>query len=85
MEKEQKDAMVASIEKVQAIEDFFNQWWGSADLYETAAKATSLLMFMMRQNALSKDDFKDLTDFLEQHLMMIDLIKPFEKKGGDHE
>ena len=76
-----KDAMIASIDAVQAIEDFLTDWWSVNELYETSSKAVTELC-----NVAGKDaNFMDVTmrDFINQHIMMIDLLKEVTKKGDE--
>ena len=76
-----KDAMIASIDAVQAIEDFLTDWWSVNELYETSSKAVTALC-----NVAGKDaNFMDVTirDFINQHIMMIDLLKEVTKKGDE--
>lgn len=76
-----KDAMIASIDAVQAIEDFLTDWWSVNELYETSSKAVTSLC-----NVAGKDaNFMDVTmrDFINQHIMMIDLLKEVTKKGDE--
>ena len=79
---ETKDAMIASIETVQAIEDFITDWWSVNELYEASAKAVSQLV----QVAQKDPNFmtSELRDYINQHIMMIDLLKEVtSKKGGE--
>ena len=76
-----KVAMIASIDAVQAIEDFLTDWWSVNELYETSSKAVTALC-----NVAGKDaNFMDVTmrDFINQHIMMIDLLKEVTKKGDE--
>ena len=76
-----KDATIASIDAVQAIEDFLTDWWSVNELYETSSKAVTALC-----NVAGKDaNFMDVTmrDFINQHIMMIDLLKEVTKKGDE--
>ena len=76
-----KDAMIASIDAVQAIEDFLTDWWSVNELYETSSKAVTALC-----NVAGKDaNFMDVTmrDFINQHIMMINLLKEVTKKGDE--
>ena len=82
MNNEKKDAMIASIETVQAIEDFITDWWSVNELYEASAKAVSQLV----QVAQKDPNFmtSELRDYINQHIMMIDLLKEVtSKKGGE--
>ena len=79
---ETKDAMIASIDAVQAINDFLTDWWSVTELYESSAKAVSQLV----DRAQKDPNFMttELRDYINQHIMMIDLLKEVtSKKGGE--
>lgn len=81
MKEEMKDAMIASVEKVQAVEEFLNDWYSVNDLFETAANAGSVLLEMVNISAVANDDLKWLRKLIDQHVMMANLLKKFEKGG----
>lgn len=87
MNEEQKAKLIAEAENIEAIRDFLTEWYSVADLYETAAKATSVMLRLIchgsHNAAIDPEERKSLQDLIEQHLMMIDLIKPFEGKEGE--
>ena len=79
---ETKDAMIASIDAVEVINDFITDWWSVNELYEASAKAVSQLV----QVAQKDPNFmtSELRDYINQHIMMIDLLKEVtSKKGGE--
>ena len=79
---ETKDAMIASIDAVEVINDFITDWWSVNELYEASAKAVSQLV----QVAQKDPNFmtSELRDYINQHIMMIDLLKEVRsKKGGE--
>lgn len=80
MKEEMKDAMIASVEKVQAVEDFLSDWYNVNDLFETAANAGSVLLGIP-QGTIAADDMKWLRNLIDQHVMMANLLKKFEKGG----
>ena len=80
MKEELKDAMTASIENVQAVEDFLSDWYSVNDLFETAANAGSVLLGIP-QGTIAADDMKWLRNLIDQHVMMANLLKKFEKGG----
>ena len=83
MEKEVKDAMIASVEKVQAVEEFLNDWYSVADLFETAANAGSVLLRLIKSSyAINDDDVKWLNKLIDQHVMVANVLKKFEKTEG---
>lgn len=77
MKEELKDAMTASIENVQAVEDFLSDWYSVNDLFETAANAGSVLLGIP-QGTIAADDMKWLRNLIDQHVMMANLLKNFE-------
>lgn len=83
MDDKKKEQVIAQLENIEAISDFFKDWWSVADLYESTAKVCGILMHVMENANISSDEKKDVRNFIEQHLMMIDLIKPFEKKEDE--
>lgn len=78
MSNENKDAMIASIEKVQAVEEFLNGWYSVNDLFETAANAGSVLLQMVNNWTMANDDLQWLRKLIDQHVMMANLLKKFE-------
>lgn len=80
MEKEVKDAMIASVEKVQAVEEFLNDWYSVADLFETAANAGSVLLNV--KSAINSEDMEWLRKLIDQHVMVANVLKKFEKTEG---
>lgn len=81
MEEKLKDAMNASIEKVQAVEDFLQDWYSVSDLFETAANAGSVLLELVNRGQLSDDDVKHITRLIDQHVMIANIFKKFEGHG----
>ena len=82
MNEEKKDAMIASIEKVEAVEEFLKNWYSVTDLFETAANTGSILLELVNIKQLGDDDIKKLTRLIDQHVMMANLMKKFEKGGA---
>lgn len=83
MNEEKKNEVIANAESVEAIRDFLSEWWSVSDLYESAAKASRELVYGISKGFISKDDAKEMSEMLEQHMMMIELLKPFERKDGE--
>ena len=82
MNNETKDAMIASIDAVTAINDFLTDWWSVTELYESSAKAVSQMVSMAQRdpNFMATE----LRDYINQHIMMIDLLKEVTRqKGGE--
>lgn len=83
MENEMKDVMIAHIEAVEAVENFLSDWYSVNDLFETAANAGSILLELVYIKRLNEDDMKMLSRLIDQHVMLANLMKNFEKKGGE--
>jgi hypothetical protein len=83
METKTKDAMIASINTVEAIENLITDWWSIEQLYETAAKTASILADLREKGLICDEDYKTVTDFYEQHLMMTGICKDSQKEGGE--
>ena len=82
MTDNEKSQLIAEAENVEAIRDFFEEWYSLDTLYETAAKCTNNLLGIINSQQICDEERKDFQEFIDQHLMMIDLLKKF-KKGGN--
>ena len=77
-----KKELNACIENVEAVQEFLEDWYSVADLYETAANASNVLLEQLGLYSLAEEDGKYLTALLDQHIMMTNLLKKFEKGGN---
>ena len=78
MKEEQKSQLIAEAENVEAIRDFFTQWWSAEQLFETAAKCSINLLALINRGFICEEDRKVFEQLVEQHVMMIDLLKKFQ-------
>jgi hypothetical protein len=85
MNEEKKSLMIAEAENVEAIRDFFTSWWSSAELYESAAKVSATIIDLVNRHQIKDCELFAINQLLQQYLMMIDTIKPFEEKEAAHE
>ena len=83
MTEKEKSQLIAEAENVEAIRDFFTQWWSVDELHETAAKASSVILDFLTHVQYPAEDIQLLNKFVEQHIMMIQTIKPFARKEGE--
>ena len=83
MTDNEKSQLIAEAENVEAIRDFFNEWWTVAELSETASKAYATIINLAARYKMSHDELKELDSLIQQHNIMIDLIKPFARKEGE--
>ena len=82
MTDNEKKELNTCIENVEAVQEFLESWYSSADLYETAANATNVLLQNLELSAFAHEEKKYITDLLDQHIMMANLLKKFEKGGN---
>lgn len=82
MKEEKKSQLIAEAENVEAIRDFLEGWYSVETLYETAAMCANSLLGLINRNQICDEERKYFEEFIDQHLMMVDLIKKF-KKGGE--
>ena len=85
MNEKEKAELIAQAENIEAIKDFFKEWWTLTQLYETEAKTCTALMHMLNGTQISDDDKHLILELLDQHGMMIELIRPFyfDMKEGE--
>ena len=83
MNQEEKSQLIAEAENVEAIRDFFTQWWSVDELYETAAKASVTILGLIKRHQMSDDEVQELEELMQQYMMMVDTIKPFARKEGE--
>ena len=76
-----KKELNACIENVEAVQEFLEDWYSVADLYETAANASNVLLEQLGLYSLAEEDRKYLTALLDQHIMMTNLLKKFKSNG----
>lgn len=79
MTDNEKKELNACIENVEAVQDFLQEWYTVAELFETAAKAGSIVLGEFSH--LCDESRKELNALIEQHVMMTNLLKKFEKGG----
>lgn len=82
-EKKNLTMSVADAEAVQAIRDFLNEYYTVSDLFEQAANAGSVMLGLVNSGALAQDEVKYLSNLIDQHVMLANLMKPFEKLNDD--
>ena len=78
MNEKEKSQLIAEAENLEAIRDFFTQWWSAEQLFETAAKCSINLLSYINRGLICEEERKDFEQFVEQHMMMIDLLKKFQ-------
>ena len=81
MTEEQKKELNACIENVEAVQEFLEDWYSVAELYETAANATNVLLQNLEFGAFAPEEKKYITNLLDQHIMMTNLLKKIEQGG----
>ena len=80
MSEKEKSQLIAEAENIEALRDFFISWWSVEELYETLSKVSITILHIINKNDLCSDEKKELEDLMQQHMMMIEHMKPFAKK-----
>ena len=83
MKEEVKNKVIAEAERTEAIKEFLNEYYSVSDLFETAANAGSVLLELVNIQAVNHDDLKYITRLIDQHVMIANLLKPFERKEDE--
>ena len=81
MANEAKKLQDAQLETVESIQEYLNDFHSVADLHERTAKALVEIIHM--SNHLSVEAKKLIGDMVDDHICLIDLLKPLEEKGGE--
>lgn len=66
---------------VESIQEYLNDFHSVAELYERTAKATLEIIHV--SNQLSEEAKKLIGDMVDDHLCLLNLLKPLEEKGGE--
>ena len=77
--------MIAEAENIEAIRDFFIEWWSVEELYETEAKACTAIMHLLISPSICEEDKKYIQKLIDQHQMMVEHLKPFAGKEAKDE
>ena len=86
MNEKQKSQLIKEAEDIEALRDFFMKWWKLEQLYEAEAKAALALLHLKQLSVkvLCEDELQALNEALNQHMIMVEHLKPFaEEKGGE--
>lgn len=85
MTDKEKRQLIAQAENVEAIKDFFNEWWSVEQLYEAEAKAALALLHLVElpQKVLCSEELKALSEALNQHKIMVEHLKEFARKEDE--
>lgn len=83
MDEKQKSQLIAEAENVEAIRDFFAAWWSVDELHEAVAKVSCIILNMIKRHQILEPEIEEFENLLQQHMMMVDVIKPFARKEGE--
>ena len=85
MTDKEKSQLIAEAENIEAIRDFFIEWWSIEQLYEAEAKAALALLHLTQlpNKVLCEDEVKAIREALNQHQMMVEHLKPFAQRKED--
>ena len=79
MKDNEKKLQDAQLKTVESIQEYLNDFHSVAELYERARKAQ--LEIIRVSNYLSDEAKKLISDMVDDHLCLLDLLKPLEEKG----
>ena len=85
MEETKKAEMIAEAENIEAIRDFFIEWWSVEELYETEAKACTAIMHLLKRATICDEEKSEILALIDQHQMMVEHLKPFAGKEAKDE
>lgn len=80
MEQKNVSISIADDEAVGAIRDFLSDWYSIDELFETTANASSIMLELAK--GMTQEEHKHVCNLIDQHIMLANLLKPFEKKEG---
>lgn len=79
--KDKNELQDAQQKVVESIQEYLNDFHSVADLHERTAKA--LVEIIHVSNHLSEEAKKLIGDMVDDHICLLDLVKPLEEKGGE--
>ena len=79
MKDNEKKLQDAQQEVVESIQEYLRDFHSVAELYERGAKA--LVEIVHVSNHLSDEARKIISNMVDDHICLIDLLKPLEEKG----
>ena len=75
-EMKMEDAQQKTVESIQ---EYLNAFHSVAELYERTARALAEIIHV--SDRLSEETKKSIADMVDDHLCLLDLLKPLEEKG----
>lgn len=81
MANEEKKLQDAQQKTIESIQEYLNDFHSVAELHERTAKA--LVEIIHVSNHLSDEAKKLIGDMVDDHICLLDLLKPLEEKGGE--
>ena len=81
MSNKENELQGAQLKTVESIQEYLNDFHSVSELHERTAKA--LVEIMHVSNHLSDEARKIISDMVDDHICLIDLMKPLEEKGGE--
>ena len=79
MKDNEKKLQDAQLEAVESIQEYLNDFHSVAELYERSARALAEIIHV--SDRLSEETKKSIADMVDDHLCLLDLLKPLEEKG----
>lgn len=77
--KDKNELQDAQQKVVESIQEYLNDFHSVAELYERTSKALSEII--RKSNHLSDEAKKIIADMVDDHICLLDLLKPLNEKG----
>ena len=81
MSNKENELQGAQLKTVESIQEYLNDFHSVSELHERTAKA--LVEIIHVSNHLSDEAKKLIGDMVDDHICLLDLVKPLEEKGGE--
>ena len=83
MKQNVKGVEIANTEAIEAIKDYLHDFASVPRLYKDLALAQTQVRQIIKTYGVEVQEFDEILDLFNQHYMLIKLMEPFMKQGGD--
>lgn len=83
MEQKEKSVEIANTKAIEAIKCYLQGFASVSKLYKDLALAQAQVMQVAKTYCIDAHEFDVIFDSFNHHYMLIELLEPFMKQGGD--
>lgn len=83
MKKDEKSVEIANTKAIEAIKVYLQGFASVSKLYKDLALAQAQIMQVAKIYDIDAHEFEVIFDSFNHHYMLIELLEPFMKQGGD--